>query len=107
MTPADFDEKMAIFVSAMSAVALKLVRTASRPSVPVVVGEVLVGLAFCFIIAPAVQEYYNLSLKVICAFTWIGALFSSVLLQGAENTIKAWLTKITPTTKKDDNSDTQ
>ena len=102
-TPPEFDDKMAIFASAMSAVALKLVRATARPSIPVVVGEVLLGLTFCFIIAPAVQEYYHLSLKLICALTWIGALFSGILLQGAENVIKAWIEKVTP--NDNDNAD--
>ena len=103
-TPPEYDEKMAIFASAMSAIALKLIRATSRPSFPVVVGEILLGLTFCFIIAPAVQEYYNLSLKIICALTWIGALFSGILLQGAESVIKAWIGKVTPNDNDDADS---
>jgi len=100
--PADLDEKIAVFASAMAAVTLKLVRATTRPSVAVIAAEVLIGLAFCFILAPAVQEHWNLSLKVVCAFTWIGALFSGILLQGAEVYIKAWLEKVTPDNKNDD-----
>jgi len=102
--PPDLDEKMAVFASAMAAVTLKLVKATTRPSVAVIIAEVLLGLAFCFILAPAVQEHYNLSLKAVCAFTWIGALFSGILLQGAEVYIKAWLEKVTPDNNKKDDS---
>ena len=82
------NEYLAYFVSGMAAVVSRLVRATERPSRSVIMGEVLIGLAFCFILAPALQEYYGLSTKAVCAITWAGSYFSGVILQGVEAVIK-------------------
>jgi len=98
----EINDLLAIFFSGMTAVAIRLVRAIEKPSRPVIIGEVLVGLAFCFIIAPAAQERYSLSIKAVCAMTWAGAYFSGLLLQGAERILKGYVEKFTPKPKEED-----
>ena len=43
--------------------------------------EVMTGISFAFFIAPAVIEYYNLSLKLGCGVTFILAYFSEQVLR--------------------------
>jgi hypothetical protein len=85
------NEYLAYFLSGMTAVMSRLIRATERPSKSVILGEVLIGLAFCFILAPAVQEKFGLSTKAVCAITWAGSYFSGLILKGIENIIKSHL----------------
>ncbi len=88
------NEYIAYFFSGMTAVMARIIRATERPSKSVVMGEVLIGLAFCFILAPAAQEHYGLSTKAVCAMTWAGSYFSGIILKGVENVIKSYLEAI-------------
>ena len=101
LTPNEsLNDTLAIFASAMTAVATRLVRATAKPSKTVITGEILIGLAFCFFLAPAVQEYYGLSVKAICAMTWAGSYFSGLLLAASEKILLGYVKKFTP--KNDD-----
>ena len=91
-----------LLLSSMSAVIVRLIKAAEKPSKSVVIGELILGLVFCFILAPAVQEYFALSLKAVCAITWAGAYFSGLVLKGMENIIKGYIDKITPKIKDEE-----
>ena len=98
------NEYLSYFLSGMTAVMARLIRASERPSKSVIIGEVLIGLAFCFIFAPAIQEHYGLSTKAVCVMTWAGSYFSGLILKGVETAIKSHLDgmkKAKP--KKDDN----
>lgn len=101
----EINELMALFASAMIAVATKLIKASKKPSLLVIIGEVLIGLAFCFILAPAMQEYFGLSIRVVCAMTWVGAYFSGILLTGAESVIRDYFSKIAFKTPKNNDSE--
>ena len=85
-----------LFVCAMTAVVTRIVKATHKPSKMFIFGEILIGLAFCFFLAPAVQEQWNLSIQATCAITWVGASFSGLVLKCLEDLIKAYFTKFTP-----------
>jgi hypothetical protein len=92
----ELNELIAIFSSGMIAVAVRLFKATEKPSVIFVIGELLIGLSFCFVLAPAVQEHFALSTKSICAITWAGCFFSGMVLKQLEALIKAYFQKLTP-----------
>jgi hypothetical protein len=92
----ELSEYFTLFLCAMTAVAARIIKASEPPSKAVIFGEILIGLAFCFILAPAIKEYFSLSDREIYAITWAGAYFSGIVLQGIENIIKGYLSKITP-----------
>jgi hypothetical protein len=89
-----------LFVCAMTAVVTRIIKSTNKPSKMFIFGEILIGLAFCFFLAPAVQLQWNLSIQATCAITWVGAYFSGLVLKCLEDLIKAYFTSVTP--KHDD-----
>lgn len=89
-----------LFLCAMTAVCTRIVKAVDRPSKMFIFGEVLIGLAFCFFLAPAVKEHWSLSIQATCAITWVGSYFSGLVLKGLEEIIKGYFVKFTP--KKDE-----
>lgn len=92
----ELSELFTLFLCAMTAVTARIIKASEPPSKPVIIGEILIGLAFCFILAPAIKEHFGLSDKQIYAITWSGAYFSGLVLQGIENIIRGYLDKIAP-----------
>lgn len=92
--PSTINELLSLFCASMAAVISKLLKAAVRPSLTVIIAEVIVGCSFCFIIAPALAEWYGLSIKVACLFAWIGSYFSSLLIKSGEDIIQAWVSDI-------------
>lgn len=92
----ELSELFTLFLCAMTAVTARIIKASEPPSKAVIMGEILIGLAFCFILAPAIKEHFGLSDKQIYAITWAGAYFSGLVLQGIENILKIYLEKITP-----------
>jgi hypothetical protein len=84
----NINDALLIFASAMLAIAIKVLRATERPSKTVFFGEVLIGVSFCWVIAPALQEYYGLSTKVTCALAWVSSYFSGLILKAAEEVLK-------------------
>jgi FtsH-binding integral membrane protein len=89
-----------LFACAMTAVVTRIIKSTNKPSKMFIFGEILIGLAFCFFLAPAVQLQWSLSIQATCAITWVGAYFSGLVLKCLEDLIKAYFTSFTP--KNDD-----
>ena len=84
------NELLAVFASAMIAVSARLMSAVERPSKAIAVSEILVGLGFCFFLAPALQEHYKLSVKETCGIVWVSSYFSGLILKAGEDAIKSY-----------------